>query len=68
MKISRFSGIFDNRVIDATVDGIATTVRNLGGRLRGAQRGAVQENLTVVFAVTAVLIFISLFVFNGFAR
>jgi multicomponent Na+:H+ antiporter subunit D len=68
MKISRFSGFFDNRVIDATVDGIATTVRNLGGRLRGAQRGAVQENLTVVFAVTAVLIFISLFVFNGFAR
>ena len=45
---------FDNRVIDGAVDGLAATVRRAGGQLRIAQRGALQENLTLVFAVAAV--------------
>jgi len=45
---------FDNRVIDGAVDGLAATVRRAGGQLRLAQRGALQENLTLVFAVAAV--------------
>ncbi|HTX66808.1 MAG TPA: Na(+)/H(+) antiporter subunit D [Opitutaceae bacterium] len=45
---------FDNRVIDGAVDGLAATVRRAGGQLRTAQRGALQENLTLVFAVAAV--------------
>jgi multicomponent Na+:H+ antiporter subunit D len=56
MKSAHFVGIFDNRVIDGAVDGLAAAVRGLGSRLRGAQRGAVQENLTFVFAIAAGLL------------
>lgn len=50
---SKVVGIFDNKVIDGIVDGVATTVGSIGGRLRALQRGSVQENLTVAFAVAA---------------
>jgi len=54
MKSAGLVGRFDHRVIDGAVDGLAATVRRAGGRLRFAQRGALQENLTLVFAVAAV--------------
>ncbi len=56
MVTARLSGIFDNRVIDGFVDGLAETVRGFGRRLRLAQRGQVQENLAFAFAVAAALI------------
>ncbi len=63
MKSAGLVGVFDNRVIDGAVDGLASAVRGLGGRLRFAQRGALQENLTLVFAVAAILILAFLFFF-----
>jgi len=63
MKSAGLVGVFDNRVIDGAVDGLASAVRGLGGRLRFAQRGALQENLTLVFAVAAILILVFLFFF-----
>jgi multicomponent Na+:H+ antiporter subunit D len=63
MKSAGLVGIFDNRVIDGAVDGLASAVRGLGGRLRFAQRGALQENLTLVFAVAAILLLGFLFLF-----
>jgi len=56
MKSAGLVGRFDNRVIDGAVDGLASTVRGVGARLRFAQRGALQENLTFVFAVAALLL------------
>jgi len=56
MKFSRDVGIFDGAVIDGFIDGLASTVRNIGGRLRLAQRGALQENLTMAFALGALVL------------
>ena len=56
MKSAGLVNVFDNRVIDGAVDGLAAAVRGLGGRLRFAQRGALQENLTLVFALAALLL------------
>jgi len=56
MVTARVAGLFDNSVIDGFVDGLAESVRSLGRRLRFAQRGQMQENLTFAFAVAAVLI------------
>jgi len=56
MKTAGFIGVFDNRVIDGAVDGLAAVIRRAGGRLRLAQRGALQENLTVAFALAAALV------------
>jgi len=56
MFTARVAGLFDNGVIDGMVDGLAATVRGIGQRLRGAQRGQMQENLAFSFAVAAVLI------------
>ena len=53
---SKLVGIFDNKAIDGVVDGVASTVGAIGGRLRRLQRGSVQENLTVAFAVAAVAV------------
>ncbi len=50
------AGRFDNTVIDGAVDGLAESVRNLGRRLRLAQRGQMQQNLAFAFAVAALLI------------
>jgi multicomponent Na+:H+ antiporter subunit D len=56
MKSAGRVDIFDNGVIDGAVDGFASAVRSLGRRLRLAQRGALQENLTLVFAIGAILL------------
>jgi len=66
MRSATLVGLFDNHVIDGAVDGIASTVRGIGQRLRGAQRGAMQDNLTVGFAIVAGLILAFLF-FKGFS-
>ncbi|HVV73500.1 MAG TPA: Na(+)/H(+) antiporter subunit D, partial [Verrucomicrobiae bacterium] len=53
---ARLAGLFDNRVVDGAVDGLAEAVRGIGRRLRFSQRGQMQESLTFAFAVAAVLI------------
>lgn len=63
MVSARVSAVFDNRVIDGAVDGLASTIRSLGNRLRGAQRGALQENLTMAFGVAAVLVLLFVWMF-----
>jgi multicomponent Na+:H+ antiporter subunit D len=63
MVSARLSAVFDQKVIDGVVDGFASSIRTLGGRLRGAQRGALQENLTVAFGVAAALVILFAFVF-----
>jgi multicomponent Na+:H+ antiporter subunit D len=65
MAVARLAGRFDNRFIDGAVDGFAQGIRSLGGRLRLAQRGQLQENLTLALAGMALaglaLFFIYLF-------
>jgi multicomponent Na+:H+ antiporter subunit D len=56
MLTARLAGLFDNRIIDGFVDGVAESVRGIGRRLRFAQRGQMQESLAFAFAVAAVLI------------
>jgi multicomponent Na+:H+ antiporter subunit D len=56
MRSANLAGLFDNRVIDGVVDGFASTVGRLGGRLRTVQRGSVQETLTLAFAAVVVLL------------
>src|SRR5579859_8000408 len=56
MKTARLAALFDNNFIDGAVDGLAQTVRELGRRARGAQRGQMQQNLAFAFAVAALLI------------
>ena len=56
MLTARLSGLFDMYVVDGAVDGLAKAVRCVGQRLRGTQRGQLQENLTFAFGVGAVLI------------
>lgn len=48
-------GVFDNKVIDALVDGLAGAVRGTGRRLRVFQRGSLQENLTFAFALAGLV-------------
>jgi len=68
MFSARLSGLFDNKIIDGMVDGLAASVRNIGRRLRPMQRGQMQQNLTFAFAVAAVLL-LALFLFsNSLAR
>jgi len=56
MGSARFSAKFDHRVIDGLVDGVAAAILKLGSRLRLVQRGQVQENLVLAFAVAAVIL------------
>jgi multicomponent Na+:H+ antiporter subunit D len=56
-------GLFDNHVIDGIVDGFAGAIRGVGNRLRVAQRGALQENLTLVFAAGVILVIAILLIF-----
>ena len=56
VKAARGVGLWDQRVIDGLVDGLATTIGSAGRRLRALQRGELQANLAVTFAVAAVLI------------
>ena len=65
MVSARGIGKFDNRVIDGLVDGVAVAVRGFGQRLRVVQRGALQENLTLVFLILgAALVFALVFLFK----
>ncbi len=54
-------GRFDNSVVDGAVDGTARAVRVLGNRLRPAQRGSLQQSLTLAFAALAVLLLLLYF-------
>jgi multicomponent Na+:H+ antiporter subunit D len=56
MKSAGDVRVFDNRVIDGAVDGLACAVSRSAGQLRRIQRGPLQENLTIVFAVAVVLL------------
>jgi multicomponent Na+:H+ antiporter subunit D len=56
MISARVAGLFDNKIIDGAVDGLAESVRGVGRRLRFAQRGQMQQNLAISFAVAAALI------------
>ena len=58
MRSARFLGRFDNRVIDGCVDGLAGAVRGVGRGLRLTQRGALQENLALVFLFVLALILV----------
>jgi multicomponent Na+:H+ antiporter subunit D len=52
MRRAHAAGVFDQRVIDGAVDGLAAAVRAGGERLRALQRGPVQENLLLALGVT----------------
>jgi len=56
-------GLFDNHVIDGLVDGLGVAVRAVGSRLRAAQRGALQESLTLAFAAVVILVVALLLLF-----
>ena len=56
MLTARAAGLFDNKIIDGAVDGLAEGVRGIGRRLRFAQRGQMQQNLAISFVVAALLI------------
>ncbi len=56
MRTSSLAGLFDNKVIDGAVDGLASVVRGVGGYLRLAQRGPVQETLTLTIAAVLLLV------------
>ncbi len=49
-SLAMVANLFDIRIVDGFVDGVATAVRSIGARFRTAQRGAVQESLTLAFA------------------
>lgn len=53
---SRVAAAFDTHVIDGVVDGFAGSFKRLGERLRNAQRGALQENLTLALGIAAVVV------------
>jgi len=55
MISARVAGWFDNKIIDGAVDGLAESVRGAGRRLRLVQRGPMQQNLAISFAVAAAL-------------
>jgi multicomponent Na+:H+ antiporter subunit D len=63
MRTSRFVGVFDGAVIDGIVDGFANGFRSFGARLRGVQRGAIQQNLTAAFGLGALVLLAYLFIF-----
>jgi multicomponent Na+:H+ antiporter subunit D len=63
MGVAFLVGLFDNKVIDGIVDGFGASFRAVGRRLRTAQRGALQENLTLAFAAGVVLLVVFFFLF-----
>jgi multicomponent Na+:H+ antiporter subunit D len=63
MGSAKSVGEFDNVIIDGAVDGFAGSIRRLGTGLRFLQRGAVQQNLAMAFAIVAALILGFIFVF-----
>jgi multicomponent Na+:H+ antiporter subunit D len=63
MFTAHIARLFDNFIVDGLVDGLATGVRAVGGRLRTAQRGALQENLILAFAACVVVVLVLLYLF-----
>lgn len=56
MRSARSVGVFDGRVIDGAVDGIAGLIRGAGNGLRRMQRGPVQESLVLALVGMAVVV------------
>jgi multicomponent Na+:H+ antiporter subunit D len=52
---ARSASDFDGDFIDGAVDGFANSFRKLGGALRNVQRGSLQQNLLIAFAVATAL-------------
>jgi hypothetical protein len=65
MRVAAFSGVFDNKIIDGFVDGLAKTIRGVGRRLRFVQRGEMQQNLAFAFGAAAILIIAVLLFFRS---
>jgi multicomponent Na+:H+ antiporter subunit D len=63
MRSANLVDWFDRVVIDGVVDGFAGAFRRLGGRLRGVQRGALQENLALTFGAAAIVVLAVAFLF-----
>ena len=68
MACARQVGLWDNRVIDRFVDGLAATVGAAGRRLRVLQRGSLQESLAFSFGVCVVLVLGCLAVYHSLSR
>ncbi len=56
MTLARFWSWFDWHAIDGVVDGLARSVRAVGGRVRVVQSGQIQMLLFYSFALAAVLL------------
>jgi multicomponent Na+:H+ antiporter subunit D len=56
MIVSRFWSWFDWHAIDGVVDGLARSVRALGGKVRLLQSGQVQMTLFYAFSLAAILL------------
>lgn len=56
MSLSRFWSWFDWHAIDGVVDGIARSVRGIGGKVRLLQSGQIQFSLYASFALVAILL------------
>lgn len=54
MTTSKFWSWFDQKGIDGLVDGLARSVRGLGGRMRNIQSGQIQISLCIAATFTAV--------------
>ncbi len=55
MSLSRFWSWFDWHAIDGVVDGLARSVRGLGGKVRVMQSGQIQMTLYYAFSLAAIL-------------
>lgn len=62
MKISKFWSWFDWNAIDGVVDGIARSVRALGGKVRVLQAGHMQYNIFIAASLAAAAIVMFMFV------
>jgi multicomponent Na+:H+ antiporter subunit D len=56
MTVARFWSWFDWHGIDGVVDGVARSVRGLGGRVRLLQSGQIQMVLYIAFGLSAILL------------
>ena len=56
MASARLVGLFDQRIIDGAVDGVASSVRAIGGWSRRLQSGQIQQSLAAAFAIAAALL------------
>lgn len=61
MTTARFWSWFDWHAIDGVVDGIARTVRGVGGKVRNVQSGQLQYNIYYAVSIVAVVLVIYVF-------